>query len=143
MHLDNKTLATSSNADMVLLLPAAQHCLTNADRRKKDFPIYALYKAGTQYVNLLRAHFTEMRSHNQFSAALFRSDAVLGCEIILSKFSKIKIRILDSIANGMNFVWGDQGVHIEQFEHVHIVRQKRAMNQLYKVLFRDKYGRQF
>lgn len=58
MYLGDKTLATSWNADMLLLLHAAQYYLTNPDRRKVDFAVHAFYKAEAQYDGVLRTLFS-------------------------------------------------------------------------------------
>lgn len=51
-HSVDKALVSSSNADTVFLLRAAQRYVTNPDRPKEEFPVYAFCKAGAQYLRV-------------------------------------------------------------------------------------------
>lgn len=80
-RLDNDTLATSTNADMVLLLRAAQHYLTNPESPKEVFPAHAFYEAAAQNVNAFRALVLEMCMHNQSLITSSGFDGFLEFEI--------------------------------------------------------------
>lgn len=60
IHLDYKSLLTSTNADTTLLLCISQQDLTNPGRPKVDFPVQAFYKAGAKYISALKANFAEI-----------------------------------------------------------------------------------
>lgn len=59
---DERTLATFSNSNTIMLLRAAERYLPNPDKSKGNFPVHAFYKVSAQYFSALVVLFLELCS---------------------------------------------------------------------------------
>lgn len=114
VHLDDKTIAASGNSKTVLFFQSAYHYSTSRIKQEKG-SFNGFYKARAQYVSVLLAHFSRLRSHKLplFASSWF--NVFMSFTIMLSTSLEPRVTISNFFANGMRLFRWFEGCCMEEF----------------------------